>query len=72
MTDRQPTLDDALYVLGLHNKTGCMHFGREAAEDYAARITMKDGHLDYGRFRLGFQYILDGLQKAEDKRKAET
>jgi hypothetical protein len=64
MTDRQPTLDDALYVLDAHKRTGCLHY----ATDYAERTR----GFNRDRLHRGIQHILAGLQKAEDKRKAET
>jgi hypothetical protein len=64
MSDRQPTLDDALYVLEAHRRSGCCWI----AVDYAERVR----GLDRDTLKRGFQHILNGLQKAADKRKAES
>lgn len=64
MSDRQPTLDDALYVLEAHQRTGCFWI----AVDYSERVR----GMDRDKLKLGFLHILNGLQKAADKRKAES
>lgn len=60
--ERDPSLDDALYLVEAHAKTGCMH--PEAAFDYAERMK----GFDRDKMRRGWAYIAERI-KAADKRR---
>jgi hypothetical protein len=62
VTDKPATLDDALYLIDAHKKTGCMFY----AFDYANRLR---GY-DYDRMKRGLAYVITRLEAA-DKRRAE-
>lgn len=60
---KQPSLEDALYLVDAHGKTGCIGY----AVDYAERTK----HLDRDRMQRGWAYIEAGLKRrAELNREA--
>ena len=57
-----PSLDDALYLVEAHAKTGCMH--PWAAFDYAHRVK----GMDFDRMRRGWDYIVARVKAADKHR----
>ena len=60
-----PSIDDALYLVEAHIKTGCMH--PQAAMDYAHRLK----GFDFDRMRRGWDYIVARV-KAADKHRQDA
>lgn len=60
---REPSLDDALYLVEAHVKTGCMH--PWAAFDYAHRVK----GMDFDRMKRGWEFIVAGLKARAARRK---
>jgi hypothetical protein len=60
VTERPATIDDALYFLDAHRKSGCWF----RAMDYAHQTK----GFDFDRMKRGAEYIASGLQAADKKR----